>query len=942
MEIATHCINNNVDGHIWVEHNVVDTVSKVSVPSGCNPMQENDDSSSSSDDSDIEGNLFDDSEEERAAVENEGYEEEQAAPEVDADYVEVELEKSTEGRRLVGNGKSVAYKRSASKKSKMTEQSPKVKVSVPSKLFGCTSSKIPTNIPRDDVDYCSEELDSSDPDESGDEKNPKYEKFRSELMNKDFKFKLGMEFNSLVEFKDAIREWSVLNGREIRFVKNENYRVRVECKGKCGFLALCSKVGDRHTYQLKTWVGSHSCARVLNNKSANSKWVSKLVVEKRKSMGKVKVSEIMSEMRMKYAVGITKGKAWRAQCLAEEIVEGDATRQYTMLWRYAAELKKQCPGNTIKIDVERPLPTIQPRFDKFYFCLDGCKKGFINGCRPFIGVDGCHLKTKYGGQLLVAVARDPNDQYYPLAFGVVETESKESWRWFLQLLMEDVGVERKYVFISDQQKGLVAVFEEMFEQIEHRICLRHLYANFKKKFGGGAAIRDLLMGAAKATYFQAWEKKMNELKALDKKAWEWLMGVPTRLWCKHSFSFYPKCDVLMNNLSESFNSTILQVRDKPILTMCEWIRNYLMNRIVNNLEKLSKWNHNIMPMPRKRLDKEVSMSGQWLPTWSMGDIWQVHHPFNGKQFIVDLGKKTCSCCFWELVGIPCMHAVSAMSYQSLNPESYVDECYTREAYQKCYEHNVSPINGMDMWPSVDVEDMLPPMFKKGPGRPKKLRFREQDESGSRMRRPGISYRCTKCDQFGHNSRKCKSKEQNPNALKRKRKAPRAKAAPAGNEEDLPAENDEAAPIGNEEAAPTGNEEAAPIGNEEAAPTDTYDDPDIDAAIEAMLQQEELSQVCNPTPSTDVQAATVNLAPASHGQTETTTIAADQPKSTASVAKKKKKKASVHKPKRKRVSERIKILKNSRQISGPGSTSDTPLVLDDADEKWKDIARRMTQ
>ncbi|KAI5392483.1 hypothetical protein KIW84_077039 [Lathyrus oleraceus] len=66
-------------------------------------------------------------------------------------------------------------------------------------------------------------------------------------------------------------------------------------------------------------------------------------------------------------------------------------------------------------------------------------------------------------------------------------------------------------------KGLVSVLDEMFEQIEHRICLRHLCANFKK-FGSVAAIRGLLMGASKATYIQAWEKKMNELKQLDKKA----------------------------------------------------------------------------------------------------------------------------------------------------------------------------------------------------------------------------------------------------------------------------------------------------------------------------------------------------------------------------------------------------------------------------------------
>jgi hypothetical protein len=57
----------------------------------------------------------------------------------------------------------------------------------------------------------------------------------------------------------------------------------------------------------------------------------------------------------------------------------------------------------------------------------------------------------------------------------------------------------------------------MFARIEHRLCLRHLYVNF---IGGGTLIRDLMMGATKATYYQVWEAKMNELKAINRKAWE--------------------------------------------------------------------------------------------------------------------------------------------------------------------------------------------------------------------------------------------------------------------------------------------------------------------------------------------------------------------------------------------------------------------------------------
>lgn len=108
-----------------------------------------------------------------------------------------------------------------------------------------------------------------------------------------------------------------------------------------------------------------------------------------------------------------------------------------------------------------------------------------------------------------------------------------------------------------------------------------------------------------------------------------------------------------------------------------------------------------------------------------------------------------------------------MHYQSLNPKLYINASYMREAHQKCYENNVTPINGMDMWPTVDIEEMLPSKHKKGPSRHTKLRFREHDERCSRMMRPGLTCRCTKCDKFGNNSRKFQSNEHGPNALKRK-------------------------------------------------------------------------------------------------------------------------------------------------------------------------------
>lgn len=131
-----------------------------------------------------------------------------------------------------------------------------------------------------------------------------------------------------------------------------------------------------------------------------------------------------------------------------------------------------------------------------------------------------------------------------------------------------------------------------------------------------------------------------------------------------------------------------------------------------------------------------------------------------------LAKKTCTCCLWELVGIPCRHAIVAMSHEKLDPKTFVDKCYSKETYKLCYSYNVSPTNGMNMWSKADADDMLPPSFKKGPVKPKKSRFREHGGNGSRMIRPGIIYRCTKCDKYGHNIRKYQCKEQDIVAFKR--------------------------------------------------------------------------------------------------------------------------------------------------------------------------------
>ncbi|KAK9929630.1 hypothetical protein M0R45_026723 [Rubus argutus] len=121
------------------------------------------------------------------------------------------------------------------------------------------------------------------------------------------------------------------------------------------------------------------------------------------------------------------------------------------------------------------------RFKRMYICYGALKKGWREGCRPIIGLDGCHLKTVYKGILLTAVGIDGNNGMYPIAWAIVEKENREAWTWFVEFLKQDLELKNdfSYTFISDKQKGLLDAVKDLLPNTEHRHCARHMYNNFK-------------------------------------------------------------------------------------------------------------------------------------------------------------------------------------------------------------------------------------------------------------------------------------------------------------------------------------------------------------------------------------------------------------------------------------------------------------------------------
>ena len=126
---------------------------------------------------------------------------------------------------------------------------------------------------------------------------------------------------------------------------------------------------------------------------------------------------------------------------------------------------------------------------------------------------------------------------------------------------------------------------------------------------------------------------------------------------------------------------------------------------------------------------------------------------------VDLLARRCACRMWQLTGIPCVHAMAAIANMNQDAEAFVSSSFTKEAFLRCYQYSINPVNGSDMWPDVPYDKPLPPKRRRLPGRPTVKRRRdagEREMSSHTVTKRGTQIRCSICKVTGHNKKSCQS------------------------------------------------------------------------------------------------------------------------------------------------------------------------------------------
>ncbi|XP_019151061.1 PREDICTED: uncharacterized protein LOC109147858 [Ipomoea nil] len=499
-----------------------------------------------------------------------------------------------------------------------------------------------------------------------------------------------MTFASKHQFREVVQNYAFNNGKEIKTLKNDKERVIVKCTQEgCPWRIGLRKVLGSMSWRILNMTDEHEgCSWVWENGMVKSSVVAKRWSTQLQDYPNWLMRKFKDKVCSQEGFYVSNSQAYRAIWKAKKLRQGKVEDTFKKIWSYKAEIERTNPKTTCPVKLS-------------------------------------DLSDESGNSRFLRII-------FPLAYAIVEGEKKESWTWFLELLKTDLeinrGVEDEYCFISDKQKGLIPAFESELPGVENRFCVRNLHANMKVAGFQGKALKDCLWACARATTLNAFNVELSKLRGLDEDAYQWLGDKSPTEWSRSHFSTHSHCDMLVNNICESWNGSIRDARDKPIIECLETLRKMLMGKFFEKKQKAVEWKALLCPAIVRKLKKIEKDAAKYLATQCDFHKFEVSHLY-GDQQEVDLEAKKCSCRVWDLTGIPCKHAICAIwkKYGKGSVTDFVHPCYSKETYLKVYAGCINPMTGPDEWPQCDRTPPLPPLYTAKVGRPKKLRARSAGE-----------------------------------------------------------------------------------------------------------------------------------------------------------------------------------------------------------------------
>ena len=110
------------------------------------------------------------------------------------------------------------------------------------------------------------------------------------------------------------------------------------------------------------------------------------------------------DLEKKYNITLSYYVVWDGMAMALEELQGKWDDSFEDVFRFKAEVERTNPGSFM--DIEWVKVAKKMKFTRMFVAFNSCVQGFLNGCRPFLGVDSSHLTGRWRGQLASASAVD--------------------------------------------------------------------------------------------------------------------------------------------------------------------------------------------------------------------------------------------------------------------------------------------------------------------------------------------------------------------------------------------------------------------------------------------------------------------------------------------------------------------------------------------------------
>ncbi|XP_077221273.1 uncharacterized protein LOC143855000 [Tasmannia lanceolata] len=508
----------------------------------------------------------------------------------------------------------------------------------------------------------------------------------------DFTLEVGQEFADAATFRNALREYALRSSFEYKPIRTGRCRFAAACvDDECSWRIYASEVRGKSTFKIKTFNSNHTCkhdriSSTINpsgHRQASGKWVADFIMARReKHSMDYTLREITGLIKREFGITLSGHKARRARELVLEAIRHEET--IDALRAYCKEIEKTNPGSVARFC------KLSDSFGLFV-AYDAPIRGFVHGCRPLVCLKASPRCMKRPYVLLYALGVDAQNELFPVAFGAVEAENRESWLWFCEGFASILGGrDKKMTILSNREGGVLEAVSNFFPDAYHGYLHTYLLDRLRlfDKHDEYNVLRETFVKAAHVGTRPEFYDWMYKIFDRCQEGYEWLLnGIRPEHWAASQFEgdrYTITWDVEKRGLDAWVDD---EMRDLSIVLMMEHIRAKMADSFLERHRRSLNCSGRLATESRFDLSCQASLEydvRQCSPTvFEIVDVGESHR--------VDLVRRSCSCFRWQIEKWPCSHAIAAIRSRGEDAHDYCDDCFTLASYRATYSQLINPV-----------------------------------------------------------------------------------------------------------------------------------------------------------------------------------------------------------------------------------------------------------